>query len=779
MSEEPFLLAKSKTKNGATVSLEDHLLDTESAALAIFSGLWRENWFRFWKIPPEQEERFLLLLRIVCLWHDLGKANNHFLLMLEGKKKNKSEGENEDKFYKQPLTHEHLSAILFAHPAVQKWLSTALSENEQGQIFSAIVNHHLRIDGLIGENKFLSLEKDRQKEIKFYLHDRQIETILDKISSLLSLPSFRFQVFDFEPELEDWIDAKYFVEYLERETIKDNFLGALKSGVILSDAVASGIVRTQKIIDDNQEDCALKIKNWILACQSFLLSPEKIEEDILSKRKALISNFNDYHQFQKDIAVAGPRALLLSSCGSGKSLAAYLWAAEQSKTRKIQNIIFLYPTKGTANEGFKDYLVSNKNSSVIHSGAEYFLSNLQNSPDDPDKFNKLYTLDNWRFNYFSATFDQFLSFLGQSYKGILHIPLLMNSALIIDEIHSLDSQSFEFVLKLLKYFDLPVLGMTASLPTKRKEALKKELKIVDILNPEGDFGRYYVTCDLQDSPIEAQKSKNLAFQKAQKFLNEGKKVLWVVNTVSRCQEISQQIPEALCYHSRFTLGDREERQSKVVELLKSNNSGIVISTQVCEMSLDIDIDLLISEIAPVTSLVQRMGRVSRFNSRGGEVFIYQDPKQFGYDKCFRPYSKTEINTAKKFAIELSKSSDELSKLPEPQKLKNCTLIQKMEETFSKNNSHLFVNEPNISGHFWSQSEEVREIERETMQVIMHDQFIAEAKNLFVNKKPIDKYIISLPFRQKFSIEDPQNSKFPKHIKIVSNINYNKQLGALI
>src|SRR5215470_3390308 len=74
------LLAKSR-RNGRELSLEQHLRDTEDAALRIFrlDGRWGQNWCRFFKLNDTRaREQFLLNLRVAALFHDICKANEDF-----------------------------------------------------------------------------------------------------------------------------------------------------------------------------------------------------------------------------------------------------------------------------------------------------------------------------------------------------------------------------------------------------------------------------------------------------------------------------------------------------------------------------------------------------------------------------------------------------------------------------------------------------------------------------------------------------------------------------
>lgn len=97
-----------------------------------------------------------------------------------------------------------------------------------------------------------------------------------------------------------------------------------------------------------------------------------------------------------------------------------------------------------------------------------------------------------------------------------------------------------------------------------------------------------------------------------------KRVLWICNTVGRAQHVVRDLNErsiaARAYHSRFKYKDRVRQHRKVIRWFghERRRVGIVaVTTQVAEMSLDLDADLLISEIAPIPALIQRLGRLNR------------------------------------------------------------------------------------------------------------------------------------------------------------------------
>jgi CRISPR-associated endonuclease/helicase Cas3 len=138
----------------------------------------------------------------------------------------------------------------------------------------------------------------------------------------------------------------------------------------------------------------------------------------------------------------------------------------------------------------------------------------------------------------------------------------------------------------------------------------------------------------------------------------GKKVLWVVNTVARCQAVARRLTaelsgagDVLVYHSRFRLTDRRRRHEEAIALFRDQGRpAVLVSTQVCEMSLDLDADVLVTEVAPVPALIQRMGRCCREPTprpgRLGEVYVYPPPDVL-------PYTRPEIDQGRAFARTLA------------------------------------------------------------------------------------------------------------------------------
>ncbi len=101
-------------------------------------------------------------------------------------------------------------------------------------------------------------------------------------------------------------------------------------------------------------------------------------------------------------------------------------------------------------------------------------------------------------------------------------------------------------------------------------------------------------------------------------------MLYCVNTVKHAQEVYEALKETVkssdlvLYHGRFNTEDKQ----KLLKLITTEKPAVLVATQIVEISLNIDYDVLFTEAAPIDSLVQRFGRVNRFGKKEGKVYIF-------------------------------------------------------------------------------------------------------------------------------------------------------------
>lgn len=796
------LLAKSR-QNGKEITLQSHLFETEQAAQEVFhlEKRWGRNWCRFFKIYEKAEqEKFLLNLRIAALFHDIGKANEDF-----------QKAVSQQGFYQQTIRHEHFSALILHLPEVRKWL--AENKNLDLEIITAaVLSHHIKASGN-PKNEWFWMQAKNEKSI-IYLYDfhDEINKVFDDIQCIAQLTKpLRLNYQKWEKDSQIWKTAKTngrdTAEKFDTDLLdnlnRNYLLLAVKAGLVAADAVASGLVRigllesnfTKWIKEKSEREKFTKDevseKILIPKAMAILKSEKKAKQRELVENA--IANGIDlntalgehlWNDFQKESATLGERALLLAACGSGKTIAAWKWAEAQvsNPDREIGKVIFLYPTRGTATEGFKDYVAyaPADEASLNHGQSEYELKGIKENPQDSTKDKdyqdetsaRLYALGFWGKRYFSATVDQFLSFMENSYTSLCLLPVLADSAVIIDEVHSFDKRMFENLVCFLKNFDVPVLCMTATLPKSRIENLEKEgglrvypnkvefEKLEDLKKAE-NHERYNLEI-IENADYQAREDK--AFYIAIKEYEAGNRVLWVVNTVARCQKIAKRIKESgikpKVYHSRFRLEDRKKRHEETVKAFQQIEAAqIAVTTQVCEMSLDLDADVLITEVAPIPSLVQRFGRSNRHLERGEKfrscLVVYMSESD-------KPYSqKDDLEPALNFLKDLPTKD-----------ISQWLLAEKLREHVKRERKTEGEFAPFLSGGYYATKGNFRDIDDFTNPCILSGEDLEKVKECIENKKPLDDYIVSVP-RGKNRDETPiwiideKPSWFSKNLKYLN------------
>lgn len=189
---------------------------------------------------------------------------------------------------------------------------------------------------------------------------------------------------------------------------------------------------------------------------------------------------------------------------------------------------------------------------------------------------------------------------------------------ILDEVHVYSEQTQAMVLELVKALvrlECRVHIGSATIPHALTEELRSclggESAVDEVRLSQAELSTYdrHVVCKVSD--------EDAAREYVRKSVGEGKRILFISNRVATAQErfewVRQTFPDVprLLVHSRFRRGDRAEIETRIEEFDRRDGPCVVCSTQVVEVSLDISFDTLVTDCAPLDSLIQRFGRVNR------------------------------------------------------------------------------------------------------------------------------------------------------------------------
>lgn len=214
---------------------------------------------------------------------------------------------------------------------------------------------------------------------------------------------------------------------------------------------------------------------------------------------------------------------------------------------------------------------------------------------------------------------------------------LAGKVVILDEVHSYDFYTgtlIRVLCEILEKLGCTVILLSATLTPERRTAL---LDTRD--SPETDHyplisGKQSNGIFIMPRPVQPPEEKkvHIVFVENENALRDaweqacnGACLLWICNTVSRAQSVYAKLetlaqeqtgsPTLGLLHSRFPHFRREELETYWMELLgkgSKNRCGcILVSTQIVEQSVDLDADLLITELAPTDMMLQRIGRLWR------------------------------------------------------------------------------------------------------------------------------------------------------------------------
>ena len=636
--------------------LEDHLKNVADFSYDVFNFLEFEN-----------KELFSNISFLIGLTHDFAKSTSFFQTYLLF-----------DNTKKENTPHSFLSAI-FTYYVIRNYLdknNIAFESNLSIIAYIVVLAHH----GNLKDITKLDNYNDKKSKSKMVL--KQVDDLKNSKNNLsefyndFEIDFFRF--FDeFEEISEDITDD--LLEFSFNENIDNYFYILLFYSSLLDadkmDASESKIIVRTEIpgnIVDNFKKNNLRNSNDNI---------NKIREEAYNEVNENILNLD---LNERIFSIELPTGIGKTFTG----VSAVLKLKERINNELNFNPRFIYSlpfltvvdqnsdiiTSILGESGFKgsNFLVNHNHLADMN----YKYNNLE----DCEMNNSKILIEGWNSEIIVTTFIQFFySIISNKNKSLRKFHNITNSIILLDEIQSIPYKYWEvinlFLKKLAYEYNCWIILMTATQPYIFKENEIKSL--VD--NVEYYFNQFdRVNYNFQLDNLDFEDFKNELIDKISH--DDENNYLVVLNTINSSKELYDAIKNHYCLLRNDVYFDEcngicyvdediqliylsnnivpKHRLERINAIKESNRQSIIVSTQLIEAGVDIDVDIIYRDLAPLDSLVQTAGRCNRGgNKNKGVVNIISLKNENGKNYSSFVYDSILLNKTKEVLSSLSSVSE--------------------------------------------------------------------------------------------------------------------------
>lgn len=349
---------------------------------------------------------------------------------------------------------------------------------------------------------------------------------------------------------------------------------------------------------------------------------------------------NEFYPLSKKVSNKDLRhTLVIAPTGAGKT--------DFLLKRTSKRIFYILPYQASINamsdrigkqfHKVEDIRVLHSSSRSLVDSKDYVSLSLQRLPGSSIKiltpfqlFNIIFTTKGYEINYLDL-------------KGV---------DIIIDEIHVYDGNSrsaIEKLISLLVDMGCNIHIGTATIGDEHKgrllSILGNDTQVVEFDDEEFKIYDRHIVHKISDFESVNSKILDISVKNNEKIIIVSNTVNGAIEYYNRINELYPNV-EKILLHSRFKRKDRKRKEYELINYYNKlvNKPCFLISTQVIEVSLDINFDLMVTECAPFPDLIQRFGRINRVRNEDTlgkykNVYVIEPPNNAW--KC-KPYELDEL-----------------------------------------------------------------------------------------------------------------------------------------
>lgn len=609
-------------------------------------------------------EEIKLLTEIALITHDFGKANKYFQRKLELKE----QGKEDDEEYKiltqegiNKSNHSLLSA-LFTY-----YIASELIETQLYSLMAMVIvlRHHGNLKDFL----------DMLSVSDWDLLEEQFNTVdLTELQSILDLSNINIQINDLKfIELKNKLTGrdyrrikmklnKLLIEeenYLIINFVYSILISSDKAEAIfyskgLSYKQLEKIVFHRRILKANSVDKYKELMGWHIAKKAIDKKRNEIYQDVI--------NQIDQLDVKKDKILS-----INVPTGTGKTLAA-LSAGLKLRNKIGQNyrLIYALPFTTIIDQNYKEYeKVFTEAEEIIDSSLlikHHYLtprsyikrdSSGEELYADEDYDISKYLIESWNSEIIVTTFVQLMhSIFTNKNRDLIKFNNITNSIILLDEVQSIPYKYWKLIRIIFKemaeklncYF----IFITATMPLIYHE---KHGEIKELATNKKEYFNFFnrIKLDLSHfrSKMNLSQFKEFITDELEKYPD--KSILIVLNTIKTSIEMYDYITELVNPEEEETIYLStniipREREKRINRIGKSKKRQIVISTQMVEAGVNIDLDRVYRDFAPLDSINQTCGRCNRnFNpDKKGVVILVRLVNENHHNKTFASYVYGDI-----------------------------------------------------------------------------------------------------------------------------------------